>query len=45
MKNKIKSQGNEAIDFYDKEIAKVDSNHSCLAVISLDSALKKNEIY
>ena len=26
-----------------KEIPKVDSNHTCLAVISLDSALKKDE--
>ena len=25
-----------------KKISKVDSNHTCLAVISLDSALKKN---
>ena len=45
MKNKIKSQGNEATKFYNKKIAKVDSNHSCLAAISLDSALKKNDSY
>ena len=32
-------------DFYNKEILKVDSNHTCLAVISLDSALKKDENY
>ena len=32
-------------NFYDKEIPKLDSNHTCLAVISLDSALKKREIY
>ena len=32
-------------DFNDKIIHKVDSNHTCLAVISLDSALKKDENY
>ena len=31
--------------FCDKEIPKADSNHTCLAVISLDSALKKDENY
>ena len=31
--------------FYDKKIPKVNSNHSCLAVINLDSALKKDENY
>ena len=36
-KNKIKSHGNEATDSYDKKIPKVDPNHTCLAVISLDS--------
>ena len=41
MNPKIKSYGDEVIDFYDKEIPKVDSNYTCLAVISLDSALKK----
>ena len=29
--------------FYDKKFPKVNSNHSCLAVINLDSALKKDE--
>ena len=32
------------LDFYDKEIPKLDSNHTCLAVISLDSALKKDRV-
>ena len=41
-KNKIKSYDDEVTDFYDKEIPKVSSDHTCLAVISLDSALKKN---
>ena len=43
MKTKIKSHGNGVTDFYDKEIPKVDSNHTCLAVISLNSALKKRK--
>ena len=45
MKTKIKSDGDGVTDFYDKEIPKVDSNHAFLAVISLDSALKKDEKY
>ena len=45
MKFKIKSHCDEVTDFYDKEIPKMDSNHTCLAVISLDSALKKDENY
>ena len=32
-------------DFYDKEIPKVDSNHTYLAVVSLDSALNKDGNY
>ena len=31
--------------FTRKKILNVDSNHTCLAVISLDSALKKDENY
>ena len=45
MKTKIKSNGDEVTDFYDKTILKVGSNHTCLAVISLDSVLKKDENY
>ena len=45
MKSKIKSHGDEVTDFYDKKIPKVDSNNTCLAVISLDSAVKENESY
>ena len=41
MKSKINSHGDEVTDFYDKKMPKVDSNHICLVVISLDSALKK----
>ena len=45
LKTKIKSYGDEVTDFYNKEIPKVVSNHTCLAVISLHSALKKGENY
>ena len=45
LKTKIKSNGDEVTDFYDKKLPKTDSNHICLAVISLDSALKKNDNY
>ena len=31
--------------FMIKKISKVDSNHTCSAVISLDSALKKDDNY
>ena len=41
MKTKIKSYGDEATGFHDKEVPKVGSNHTCLAIISLDSAFKK----
>ena len=40
-KMKIKPDCDELTDFYDKNIPKVDSNHTYLAVISFDSALKK----
>ena len=33
------------IDFYDKKISKLDSNHTSLAVISLDYASKKDGSY
>ena len=39
LKTKIKSDNGEATHFHDKEIPKVGSNHTCLAVIVLDSAL------
>ena len=44
-KTKIKSHGDEVTDFLDEWISKVDFNHTCLAVISLDSAFNKNENY
>ena len=40
MKTIIKSHGDEVTGFYDKKIPKLVSNHTCLAVISLDAALK-----
>ena len=45
LKTKIKFHGDEVTDFYDKQIPKLDSNHTCLALISLDSALKKDDNY
>ena len=44
LKTNIKSH-DEVTDFYDKEIPKVDSNHNCLAIMSLDSALNKDGNY
>ena len=40
LKTNIKSHGNEVTDYYNKKIPELDSNHTCLAVISLESALK-----
>ena len=45
LKTKKKSHGDEVTDFYDKNILKVDSSHTCLAVISSDSALNKDDNY
>ena len=45
LKTKIKSHGDEATDFYDQKFPKVGSSHTCLAVISLDSVLKKDDNY
>ena len=41
LKTKIKTHGDEVTDFYVKEIPKVDSKLTCLAVISLDFAQKR----
>ena len=40
LKSKIKSYGDEATDFHDKELPKVGSNYTSLAVINVDSAVK-----
>ena len=45
LKTKIKFHDDEVTDFYHKGIPKVDSNHTCIAVNSLDSALKKDDNY
>ena len=45
LKTKIKSHGHEVTDFDDKIIPKVDPSHTFLAVISLDSTLKKDDNY
>ena len=45
LKTKIKSHDHEVIDFYYKKVPKVDSNDTSLAIITLDSALKKDENY
>ena len=45
LKTKIKSHGDEVTDFYDGKKLRVYLNHTCLAIISLDSALKKDENY
>ena len=45
LQTKIKSHGDEVTDFLDKKIPKVNSNHTCLAVLTLDSAFKKGDSY
>ena len=45
LKTNWKSYGDEATDFDDKEVFKVESNHVCLAIISLDSSLNKDGNY
>ena len=41
LRTKIKSYGDGAIDFHDKEMPRVDPNYTCLAVILIDFVLKK----
>ena len=41
LKTEIKSYSDEATGFHDKEIPEVNSGYTCLAVINVDSALKK----
>ena len=45
MKTKINSSGDKATDFHDREMPKAGSKHTCLAVLTIDSALKKDEDY
>ena len=44
-KVKIKLHGDEVTDFHDKKIHKVDFNHTCLAVLSLDCNLREDKSY
>ena len=45
LKTKIKPHGDEITYFYNKEIPKLGSNHTFVEVISVDSALKKDNNY
>ena len=45
LETKIKCYGNECTSFYDKKSPKVDSNHTCLAAISFDSAPKEDDSF
>ena len=45
LKAKIKSNNDETTDFHNKEIPKAGSNYIYLAVIKVDSTLKKDENY
>ena len=45
LKTKIKSHGDKLEIFTQKKFPKLDSNHTCLAVINLDSSLKKDDNY
>ena len=45
LQTKRKSHGDKVADFYDENVPMVDSYHTYLVVISLDSALKKDDNY
>ena len=45
LKTKTKSYSDEATDFQDREVPKVDTNYTCLTVTSLDYVLKIDENY
>ena len=45
LKSKIKLYADEATDFHNKKFPRMDSNHNCLAIVSLDSALNKDGNY
>ena len=40
LRNKLKSYGEVATDFHDREMPKMGCNHTCLSVITIDSVLK-----
>ena len=41
LKSKIKSHGDDFINFSDKKNSKLDANDTCLAIVTLDSVFKK----
>lgn len=43
MRTKVKPHGDESTDFHDREVLKVGSNHTYLAVNMVDSVPKKEE--
>ena len=45
LKTKAKYHGDKVKDFYNKKLPKGDSNHTCLTVLRLDSALNKDGNY
>ena len=45
LKTKTKYHGDKVRDFYNKKLPKRDSNHTCLTVLRLDSALNKDGNY
>ena len=45
LKTKTTSDGDEISNFYDKKIPKLDYNHTCLALITLDSAFIINKVF
>ena len=45
LKVKIKSHGDKVTGFYDKRIPRLHCNHTCLALIRLDSALNNGGNY
>ena len=45
LKAKVKSHDDKVTDFCDKKIPNLDSNHTCLAIISFNSALNKDGNY
>ena len=45
LKTNIKSHSDEVTYFYHKEILMVESSHNCLAVITLDSTIKRDKNY
>ena len=44
LKTKIKSYNDETAHFHNKEMIKAGTDHTCLAVITITSAFKKEEI-